>query len=142
MQKNKLNYLRDIKEALKTYNEEHQIVDFELIQKIYGYSENLDNLTEIELHELDSFIAENTISIHHLANIYLDKKGEENLNHMLTKMLPLQITKPQSNIKFIKGKEEILTDAIYQINKVRVLCKKRKNYQKLHKTFFFHKHFT
>ena len=77
MQKNKLNYLRDIKEALKTYNEEHQIVDFELIQKIYGYSENLDNLTEIELHELDSFIAENTISIHHLANIYLDKKGEE-----------------------------------------------------------------
>ena len=107
MQKNKLNYLRDIKEALKTYNEEHQIVDFELIQKIYGYSENLDNLTEIELHELDSFIAENTISIHHLANIYLDKKGEENLNHMLTKMLPLQITKPQSNIKFIKGKEEI-----------------------------------
>ncbi len=130
MQKNKLNYLRDIKEALKTYNEEHQIVDFELIQKIYGYSENLDNLTEIELHELDSFIAENTISIHHLANIYLDKKGEENLNHMLTKMLPLQITKPQSNIKFIKGKEEILTDAIYQINKVRVLCKKRKKLPK------------
>lgn len=130
MQKNKLNYLRDIKEALKTYNEEHQIVDFELIQKIYGYSENLDNLTEIELHELDSFIAENTISIHHLANIYLDKKGEENLNHMLTKMLPLQITKPQSNIKFIKGKEELLTDAIYQINKVRVLCKKRKKLPK------------
>ena len=130
MQKNKLNYLRDIKEALKTYNEEHQIVDFELIQKIYGYSEKLDNLTEIELHELDSFIAENTISIHHLANIYLDKKGEENLNHMLTKMLPLQITKPQSNIKFIKGKEEILTDAIYQINKVRVLCKKRKKLPK------------
>lgn len=130
MQKNKLNYLRDIKEALKTYNEEHQIVDFELIQKIYEYSENLDNLTEIELHELDSFIAENTISIHHLANIYLDKKGEENLNHMLTKMLPLQITKPQSNIKFIKGKEEILTDAIYQINKVRVLCKKRKKLPK------------
>lgn len=130
MQKNKLNYLRDIKEALKTYNKEHQIVDFELIQKIYGYSENLDNLTEIELHELDSFIAENTISIHHLANIYLDKKGEENLNHMLTKMLPLQITKPQSNIKFIKGKEEILTDAIYQINKVRVLCKKRKKLPK------------
>ena len=130
MQKSKLNYLRDIKEALKTYSEEHHTMDFELIQKIYGYTENLDDLTEEELQTLNDFIAENTISIHHLANIYLDKKGEENLNHMLTRMVPLQITKPQSNIRFIKGKENSLTGAIYQINKVRVLCKKRKKLPK------------
>ena len=130
MQKSKLNYLRDIKEALKTYSEEHHTLDFELIQRIYGYSENLDNLTEAEVQMLDDFIAENTISIHHLANIYLDKKGEENLNQMLTRIAPFQITKPQSNISFIKGKEDTLTGALYQVNKVKVLCKKRKKLPK------------
>lgn len=129
MPKSKLNYLKDTQEALKTYSEEHNTLDFDLIQKIYGFTENIDNLTKSEFQLLDDFIAENTISIHHLANIYLDKKGEENLNQMLMKMLPLQITKPQSKIRYIKGKEESLTGAIFQVNKVKVLCKKRKKLQ-------------
>ena len=130
VQRNKLTYLKSISEALRTYNRENSELDFELVQKIYGYAENLDNLTSKQLEELDDFIAENTISIKHLANLYLDKKGKENLSYRLTRMLPIQITKPQSNIKFIRGKEDMLMEAIYQENKVKVLCKTRKKYQK------------
>ena len=123
---NKLSYLKSIRNALETYNEENSSIDYSLIQKIYDYTNNLENLDKKELQELDKFITENTISIHHLANIYLDKKGEENLNNMLVKIIPLQVTKPQCNIKLIKGKEEILTDAMTEENKVKVLCKTRK----------------
>ncbi len=126
MLKNKLSYLKSIRNALETYNEENSSIDYSLIQKIYDYTNNLENLDKKELQELDKFITENTISIHHLANIYLDKKGEENLNNMLVKIIPLQVTKPQCNIKLIKGKEEILTDAMTEENKVKVLCKTRK----------------
>lgn len=126
MLKNKLSYLKSIRNALETYNEENSSIDYSLIQKIYDYTSNLENLDKKELQELDKFITENTISIHHLANIYLDKKGEENLNNMLVKIIPLQVTKPQCNIKLIKGKEEILTDAMTEENKVKVLCKTRK----------------
>lgn len=125
MQNSKINYLKNIQTALKTYNEEHQTLDYQLIQKIYGYTENLDNLSDAERKTLDDFIAENTISIHHLANIYLDKKGEEKLNHMMAKIVPFQITKPQTNIRLIKGKEDILTGALYQESQVKVLCKKK-----------------
>lgn len=130
MQKSKLTYLKDIKEALKTYSEEHHTLDFELVQRIYGYTNNLDTLTPNEKQELDEFIAENTISIKHLANLYLDKKGKEDLNQRLNRMLPIQITKPQSNIKFIKGKENILAEAIQQESMVKVLCKTRKKIPK------------
>ena len=126
MLKNKLSYLKSIRNALETYNEENSSIDYSLIQKIYDYTNNLENLDKKELQELDKFITENTISIHHLANIYLDKKGEENLNNMLVKIIPLQVTKPQCNIKLIKGKEETLTDAMTEENKVKVLCKTRK----------------
>lgn len=126
MLKNKLSYLKSIRNALETYNEENSSIDYSLIQKIYDYTNNLENLDKKELQELDKFITENTISIHHLANIYLDKKGEENLNNLLVKIIPLQVTKPQCNIKLIKGKEEILTDAMTEENKVKVLCKTRK----------------
>ena len=126
MLKNKLSYLKSVRNALETYNEENSSIDYSLIQKIYDYTNNLENLDKKELQELDKFITENTISIHHLANIYLDKKGEENLNNMLVKIIPLQVTKPQCNIKLIKGKEEILTDAMTEENKVKVLCKTRK----------------
>lgn len=130
MPKTKLAYLKSISEALKTYNDEHEALDFELVQRIYGYANNLDALTPDETQELDEFIAENTISIKHLANLYLDKKGEEDLNQRLNRMLPIRITKPQSNIKFIRGKEDILLDALHQENMVKVLCKTRKKYQK------------
>ena len=126
MKNSKLEYLKSIKNALKTYSSEHDALDFDLIQKIYGYTNNLANLTPDECQDLDAFIAENTINIKHLANIYLDKKGEENLNNRLTRMFPIQISKPQCNIKFIKGKENILTEAIHQENMVKVLCKTRK----------------
>ena len=126
MLKNKLSYLKSIRNALETYNEENSSIDYSLIQKIYDYTNNLENLDKKELQELDKFITENTISIHHLANIYLDKKGEENLNNLLIKIIPLQVTKPQCNIKLIKGKEETLTDAMTGESKVKVLCKTRK----------------
>lgn len=126
MLKNKLSYLKSIRNALETYNEENSSIDYSLIQKIYDYTNNLENLDKKELQELDKFITENTISIHHLANIYLDKKGEENLNNLLVKIIPLQVTKPQCNIRIIKGKEETLTDAMTEENKVKVLCKTRK----------------
>ena len=126
MLKNKLSYLKSIRNALETYNEENSSIDYSLIQKIYDYTNNLEKKKKKELQELDKFITENTISIHHLANIYRDKKGEENLNNLLVKIIPLQVTKPQCNIKLIKGKEEILTDAMTEENKVKVLCKTRK----------------
>lgn len=122
----KLAYLKNLKDAFKTYNDENDVIDFELIQRMYDYANRLDELTDVERQQLDDFLAENTISIEHLANIYLDKKGEENLNHMLTRMYPIQVTKPQCRIRFIKGKESILTGAIYQENKMKVLCKTRK----------------
>lgn len=126
MLKNKLSYLKSIRNALKTYNEENDIIDYKLIRKIYDYTNNLDNLTQTETQELNDFIAENMVSVHHLANIYLDKKGEENLNNMLIKIIPLQVTKPQCNIRIIKAKEEILTNAMTVETKKKVLCKTRK----------------
>ena len=122
-------YLKNLKNAFKTYNNENDIIDFELVQKMYDYANRLDELTNEEKQQLDNFIAENTISIKHLANIYLDKKGEEDLNRRLNRMLPIQITKPQSNIKFLKGKENELIEAMHQENMVKVLCKTRKKYQ-------------
>lgn len=123
-------YLKNLKNAFKTYNNENDIIDFELVQKMYDYANRLDELTNEEKQQLDNFIAENTISIKHLANIYLDKKGEEDLNRRLNRMLPIQITKPQSNIKFLKGKENELIEAMHQGNMVKVLCKTRKKYPK------------
>lgn len=130
MQKNKLTYLKNIREALNTYNEENDVLDLEYIQKIYGYANNLEHLSLDEYKDLDEFIAENTISIEHLANIFLDKKGEENLNFKLIRMIPIQVTKPQSKIRVIKGKENELIGAMQQENMVKVLCKTRKKYQK------------
>ena len=123
-------YLKNLKNAFKTYDDENDIIDFELVQKMYDYANRLDELTNEEKQQLDNFIAENTISIKHLANIYLDKKGEEDLNRRLNRMLPIQITKPQSNIKFLKGKENELIEAMHQENMVKVLCKTRKKYPK------------
>ena len=130
MQKNKLTYLKNIREALNTYNEENDVLDLEYIQKIYGYANNLEHLSLDEYKDLDEFIAENTISIEHLANIFLDKKGEENLNFKLIRMIPIQVTKPQSKIRVIKGKENELIGAMQQDNMVKVLCTTRKKYQK------------
>lgn len=130
MQKNKLTYLKNIREALNTYNEENDALDLEYIQKIYRYANNLEHLSLDEYKDLDEFIAENTISIEHLANIFLDKKGEENLNFKLIRMIPIQVTKPQSKIRVIKGKENELIGAMQQENMVKVLCKTRKKYQK------------
>lgn len=124
MIKDKLNYLKSISEALKTYNEQNTIIDYELIKKIYEYTNKLDEITLEEKKQLDNFIKENTISIQHLANIYLDKKGEESLNHRLTRMLPIQLTNHQSKIRFIKGKEDELKGAMQQTSMVKVLCKK------------------
>lgn len=124
MIKDKLNYLKSISEALKTYNEQNTIIDYELIKKIYEYTNKLDEITLEEKKQLDNFIKENTISIQHLANIYLDKKGEESLNYRLTRMLPIQLTNHQSKIRFIKGKEDELKGAMQQTSMVKVLCKK------------------
>lgn len=127
MLKTKLAYLKGTSEALKTYNSEHPVIDFELVQKIYNYANNIDNLTEEQLNELEGFINENTVSIKHLANLYLDKKGKADLNNRLNRMLPIQITKPQCRIKFVKGKVETLSDAIFHHSTVKVLCKTRKH---------------
>lgn len=126
MVKDKISYLKSIRNALKTYNEEHDVIDFKLVKKIYDLTNNLDNITKEDKQKLDDFISENTISIKHLANIYLDEKGKTSLNHMIARIIPLQVTKPQCNIKVIKGKEEVLTDAMTKDDKVKVLCKARK----------------
>lgn len=130
MQKDKLTYLKQASQALKTYNAENDIIDYELIQKIYNYITSIDSLNDDQLKELDDFIAENTISIKHLANIYLDKKKENALNRKLIKMAPIQLTKHQSKIRFIKGKETDLHEAIHQKDMVKVLCKTRNKISK------------
>ena len=35
MIKDKLSYLKSISEALKTYNEQNTIIDYEIVKKIY-----------------------------------------------------------------------------------------------------------
>lgn len=123
MQKSKLEYLKDIQKALKTYNEEHDTIDFSLIQKIYNHANNLDNLDMQSIQELNDFIENNTISITHLANIYLDENGKKILNKTLNKIVPFKVSKPQSHIKFIKSKESSIIKFLYQNKKVKVLCK-------------------
>ena len=130
MPKSNLTYLKEISEALRVYNDENENIDFELIQKIYGYASNLENLSEEEKRELDDFIAANTFSIRHLASLYLDEAGRKNLNRQLTRMAPIQMTKPQSHIKLIKGSESALKEALKDETKVKVLCKTRKKYRK------------
>ena len=115
MVKEKISYLKSIRNALKTYNEEHDVIDFKLVKKIYDLTNNLDNITKEDKQKLDDFISENTISIKHLANIYLDEKGKTSLNHMIARIIPLQVTKPQCNIKLIKGLEVITKISIRNI---------------------------
>lgn len=125
----KLEYLKRIQAALNTYNTENQIIDLPKIRQIYEYTTHLDDLTDMQKQQLNDFIDENTISIQHLANIYLDEQGIHNLNQQLKRMRPIQITKPQCNMRFIKGNKNVLTEAINPTNRVKVLCK-TKNQQK------------
>lgn len=103
---------------------------------MYEYAINADSLNPVQKKALDDFIAENTISITHLANIYLDENGITNLNKRLKKIKPLQVTKPQCNMRFIKGDTLTLHDAINPVNRVKVLCK-TKNQLKAAQAFFF-----
>lgn len=126
MPNKQLEYLKAFKSALQTYKKENDIIDFRLIQRMYEYTNNLDSLTNEQLNQLDTFIAENMVSIEHLANVYLDENGKANFKNRLVRMLPIQVTKPQCRIKFIKGTEKSLIKAINPENKVKVLCKTRK----------------
>ena len=119
----KLEYLKNFQSALKTYTEENQIIDIEKMRQIYEYATNLDNLTPLEKQQLDDFINDNTISITHLANIYLDENGISHLNYQLKRMMPMQVTKPQCKMRFLKGNETTLSEAINPVNRVKVLCK-------------------
>ena len=119
----KLEYLKKFQTALNTYNEETQNIDLEQVRQMYEYAINTDALNPVQKKALDDFIAENTISITHLANIYLDENGITNLNKRLKKTKPLQVTKPQCNMSFIKGDTLTLHDAINPVNRVKVLCK-------------------
>lgn len=119
----KLEYLKKFQTALNTYNEETQNIDLEQVRQMYEYAINTDSLNPVQKKALDDFIAENTISITHLANIYLDENGITNLNKRFKKIKPLQVTKPQCNMRFIKGDTLTLHDAINPVNRVKVLCK-------------------
>ncbi len=119
----KLEYLKKFQTALNTYNEETANIDLKQVRQMYEYAINLDSLNPIQKKELDDFIADNTISITHLANIYLDENGIPNLNKRLKRIKPLQVTKPQCNIRFIKGDTSVMHDAINPVNRVKVLCK-------------------
>ena len=125
MPNSKLSYLKRLKEAFNTYNSEIEDKDLALLEKMYEYANDIDNINKQAKEELDTFIKEYSVSIEHLANIYLNNKGKTNLKHMIRKMLPIQVTKPQCRIRIIKGKENVLSNAIYQKSKVKVLCKKR-----------------
>ena len=119
----KLEYMKKFRAALTTYQEENQTIDLPKIRQIYEYANNLDNLDSTQKKELDTFIDENTTNITHLANIYLDENGISNLTKKLKRIRPIQITKPQSKIRFVKSDINILYDAINPVNRVKVLCK-------------------
>ena len=119
----KLEYMNKFRAALTTYQEENQTIDLPKIRQIYEYASNLDNLDSTQKKELDTFIDENTTNITHLANIYLDENGISNLTKQLKRIRPIQITKPQSKIRFVKSDINILYDAINPVNRVKVLCK-------------------
>ena len=119
----KLKYMKNFKNALETYREENEIIDLPKIRQIYEYATNLDDLTAKQKQTLDDFIEENTVSFTHLANIYLDQNGISNLNKQLKRIKPIQITKPQCNVRFIKGDITELYDAINPVTRVKVLCK-------------------
>ena len=107
MPNSKLSYLKRLKEAFNTYNSEIEDKDLALLEKMYEYANDIDNINKQAKEELDTFIKEYSVSIEHLANIYLDNKGKTNLKHMIRKMLPIQVTKPQCRIRIIKGKENV-----------------------------------
>ena len=119
----KIEYLKKFRNALNTYNKENHPSDLTRIRQMYEYATNLDNLNEIQRKELNDFIAENTISLTHLANIYLDTQGIDHLNHQLKRMEPIHLTPTDSNMRFIKGDETVLSEALHPTVRVKVLCK-------------------
>ncbi len=118
-----LEYLKKFQNALNAYNEENQNVDIKLARKMYEYITNFDNLNNTQKQKLNNFIDENTISIKHLANIYLDETGINYLHKQLRRMKPLMISKPKLNIRIVEGKELLLNEIINQNTPVKVLCK-------------------
>lgn len=118
-----LEYLKKFQNALNAYNEENQNVDIKLARKMYEYITNFDNLNNTQKQKLNNFIDENTISIKHLANIYLDENGINYLHKQLRRMKPLMISKPKLNIRIVEGKELLLNEIINQNTPVKVLCK-------------------
>lgn len=122
MYKNKLDYLKNLQTALRNYQEESRVIDLEFVNKIYEYSSRLDDLSDSERLQLDSFIEDNQIEISHIANIYVDNK--EILYERLTWSFPMKVAIPSARIKFVKGKNNDLSSAMKPKDKIKILCKK------------------
>lgn len=123
MLKDKITYMKEVLDALKTYKEENNNINNNLLNRIYGYAQNIENLSETEYHELNQFITSNQVNIEHLANIFLDEKGKEVLTKRLNWMLPCKISNPNGQIKLIEGKAEALESAVNNKIAIKVLRK-------------------
>ena len=104
MKKDSLTYLKEVSNAFRNYQDINEELDLNLLNKIYGYSLRIDDLTEDEKIELDNFIKENQISINHIANIFLDKEKKLNLDKRLKFMCPIALAPTPSVVKSLKGK--------------------------------------
>lgn len=123
MKKDSLTYLKEVSIAFRNYQDINEKLDLNLLNKIYGYTLRIDDLTEDEKIELDNFIKENQISINHIANIFLDKEKKVNLDKRLKFMCPIALAPTPSVVKSLKGKTESLKEIFRKEKSIKILCK-------------------
>lgn len=122
---NIINKAKDASEAFKNYLKT-DFMDVKLCERIYGYIQNIENLTNDERDDLDQFINDNLYDEVHLADIYLVTSSRETLNKRLKRMIPFTAFK-LDNVREAKGDILNVTKTKQQEITVNV---KRKTYVK------------
>jgi len=106
MKKTNIEYMKNAVLAFKKYTSNSENIDYQLVNNIYNYIENIKSLTKNEYKELDDFIKsmlykEDRI---HIANILLEKNEKNTLKKQLNYMKPFQIVKKSPKIRHIVAK--------------------------------------
>ena len=101
---NIIQYAKKAGEAFKNYISNNDNVDYEYCQRISGFVNNIENLSEEQSKELTDFINANTFDIVHLADVYTIDDSRYSLETRLKRMNPFKVSKPPYRIHEAKGK--------------------------------------
>lgn len=118
--KNIITYAKKAREAYINYiNTENY--DTKICEEISNYIKNIENLTDNESNKLITFINKNIENIKHIADVYVPEDNRS-IKTKFKRIIPMKLSKTQSNIYKAKGKFENMLEQNKTI-KIRKLTK-------------------